>query len=228
VSLRDLSRPTLRHGHTLTTEPASEPVTAAELRTYLVTNATILPDSLADDFVKEARQYIERVTGLALINQTWTMELDRWPQSASTEWWSGVREGAVADLYAGRAANPIEPPRYPLSSVTSVSTFSEANVKTAITVSDYFITDTSRKPGRIVLKSGKTWPTATRTANAIKIVYVAGYGATESSVPAVLKRAVKQFAGALSTHRGDGCSVESLYSSSGAADLVAAYSVTSI
>lgn len=225
MTLRDLSPATLRHGHTLTIEPAVEPVTAVELQTHLITNSTALPDAQADDLITEARQYIEQMTGLALINQTWAMDLDSWPRSGSTEWWSGVREMAVSDLYTNSAINHMTLPRYPLSSVTGISTFSETGAETAITISDYFITDTSRKPGRIVLKSGKTWPAATRTANAIKITYVAGYGTAASNVPATLKRAVKQFAAALYRNRGDGCTVTQLYQDSGTASLVDAYAV---
>lgn len=223
MSLRHTIKWTQYRGNVLTTAPASEPVTAAELRTFLRETATGLPDSEADDFIAEARQYIEEVTGLAMINQTWTMSLDRWPQSSNGIWWDGVRQGAMVELMDPANLSSVYLPRYPLSSITSVTTYAENSDSTSITVADVFDVDTAQRPGRLTLKRGQAWPVALRANNAIEVVYVSGFGADASAVPAALKRAVKQLAAALYNNRGDGCGCGDVFDNSGAAGLVGSY-----
>ena len=186
-------------GHKRTVAPATEPVTADELRAYLVESATGLPDSEANALVAEAREMIEEATGLALITQTWQLALDHWP-AQQAEWWDGIRQGSMADLYGGHG--DVNLPRYPLQSLSSVKVYDETS--TEATAGDIFDVDTFRKPGRITLKVGSTWPVALRANNAIIIEYIAGYG-DAADVPASLKRAVKQIAAYLYSHKGDDC-----------------------
>ena len=63
--------------------------------------------------------------------------------------------------------------------------------------------DTQSKRGRLSLRSGSSWPSATRPVNAIEIIYDAGFGDEASDVPAPLKRAIRELAAHLYTHRGD-------------------------
>ena len=186
-------------GHKRTTAPATEPVSAAELRSYLVESASSLLDAEANALVTEARQMIEDATGLALVTQSWTLALDHWPMQRA-EWWDGVRQGSIADLYGGHGE--LQLPRFPLQSLTSVKVYDEDS--TEVVVGDIFDVDTFRTPGRITLKVGQTWPIALRSSNAIIIEYVAGYG-DAADVPATLKRAVKQVAAYLYSHKGDDC-----------------------
>ena len=229
MSLRQTISYQQYRGHALTTAPAVEPVTAAELQTFLRETSTGLPDAEAEAFIAQAREWIEEKTGLALINQTWTLALDQWPrQDHSGIWWSGVREGVIADLQDPANLASVYLPRYPLSSITSITTYAENSDSTVITVADTFDVDTYQKPGRITLMSGVAWPVALRANNAIVIVYVAGYGAAASNVPAGLKRAVMQLAAALYSNRGDGCGCGDVYKMSGAEGLVSGYSVARI
>ena len=188
-------------GHVIQAGPATEPVTADELRAQLVEGVAGLPDTEANDLIAQAREMIEEATGLALITQTWLLALDRWPSGQET-WWDGMRQGAIADLTGPR--RELKLPRYPLQSITSVTVYDEAGNASAVTVANTFDVDTYRKPGRLTLKNGATWPVALRNSNAIEIVYVSGYG-NAGDVPAALKRAVKQAAAHLYTHRGDDC-----------------------
>lgn len=192
-------------GHVQSTAPSVEPVTADELRDYLRETSDGLPDSVANDLIAEARELIENSTGLSLITQEWTLALDYWPNNSSEPWWDGVRQGSIAELHGGRYAASLGLPRYPLQEVDSVTVYDEASNPTAITVADTFDVDTYRTPGRITLKSGKTWPVALRASNAVIIVYTSGYGDTSTDVPAGLRRAVKQVAAYLYSHRGDDC-----------------------
>jgi len=154
-------------GHVQTSAPAVEPVTAAQLQTFLRESATGLPDAEADDFIAQAREEIEQLTGLALITQSWRMAIDRWPTSGREDWWDGWRQGAIADLHSGRASMDLPLPRYPLQSVDSVTVYDEDGNATAVTIASTFDIDTYQHPGRLTLQSGATWPVALRANNAI-------------------------------------------------------------
>lgn len=227
MALREPVRLYQHRGNVLTSAPAAEPVTAAELRTLLRESATGLPDAEADDFIAQARQEIEDLTGLALITQSWRLTIDRWP-TAREPWWDGVRQGSINDLHGPANMSSLHVPRYPLQSVTSVTVYDEDSNSTAVTVASTFDIDTAQRPGRITLKAGATWPIATRANNAIEVVYVAGYGDAASDVPAPLVRAVKQMAAYLYAHRGDDCTIDDAMSASGALAIAKRYQVARI
>lgn len=213
-----------QRGSVLVTAPTSEPVTAAELRAHLRTDAVDFPDAGA--YITDARQEIENQTGIAFITQSWRLALDRWPAGGEA-WWDGVREMSITELYRSNTLQSVTLPRWPLVSITSITTYDEDSNSTVITTANVFDVDTYRMPGRITLKRGQTWPVALRANNAIEIVYVAGYSAC-STVPAPLKRAVKQFASFLYSHRGDDCDPADAYQQSGAASIMSQYKVMKI
>jgi hypothetical protein len=220
VSLRPAVNYYQPRGNRLTVAPASEPVTADELRTHLRTDSTNLPDDEANDYIAEARQEIEDQTGVAMVNQTWRLSLDQWPMQREP-WWDGVRQAHINVLHGGYA--DLELPRWPLSSITSVTVYDEASTSTAVTVADIFDVDTYSIPGRMGLQSGAVWPVALRPTNAIEVVYVSGYGADGDSVPAPIKRAVKVMASHIYAKRGDGCSASDAYQDSGARGIMGRY-----
>lgn len=222
-----LSAPIMLHqyrGHVQTAAPAAEPVTASELRDYLREDATALPDADANELVAEAREAIENTYAVAMIDQSWRMAIDRWP-SGREEWWDGIREGSIADLYGPASYTDLRLPRWPLSSVDSVTVYDEDGTSTAVTIASTFDVDTYQTPGRTTLQRGATWPVALRANNAIEIVYTAGYGADASSVPAPLKRAVKQLAAYLYSHRGDMCDMGDAMHDSGAGSIMGQYKI---
>lgn len=208
-------------GSVLTSAPASEPVTATELRTHLRTDSTELPDAEANALITDARTEIENMIGLAFITQSWRLSLDRWPAGGEA-WWDGVREMSITELYNSNTLQSLTLPRWPLASITSVTTYDEASNATSVTVANVFDVDTYRTPGRITLKRGQTWPVALRGSNAIQIIYVSGY-ANAAAVPSPMKRAVKQLAAFLYSHRGDDCDPSQAYVDSGAEAIMAQF-----
>ena len=183
--------------------PLTEPVTADELRDHLRETSAGLSDGQADALITEARAWFEMKTGQALIEQTWTLTLDTWP-IGDTAWWSGVKQGSINEMN-GAAVVDIALPIGPVLDVPSIKTYDEASTETVVTVQDVFHVDTTSVPARLALKSGQSWPAATRMVNAVVIEYTAGYGADATYVPDLIKRAIKQIAGGLYSHRGDGC-----------------------
>lgn len=212
-------------GHVRKTLPAVEPVTASELRAQLSETATGLPDAQADALIAEARELIEAMTGIAFITQVWTLAIDRWPNGAEP-WWNGTRQMAISELHASGPHRAVDLPRYPLQAVDSVTLYDEASNASAVTIANVFDVDTYRTPGRMVLKSGATWPVALREANAIEIEYTTGFGDTPADVPAILKRAIKQVASYLHAHYGDECQPEDALGA--ARGLLASYAVKRI
>ncbi len=221
MSLRPAIRLQQDRGSVIVTVPATEPVTAAELRAHLVETTDSLPDATANALIAEARQEIEDQTGMAFITQSWRLSLDDWPSGADP-WWDGVRQMAVSELAGARRT--LQLPRYPLQSITSVTVYDDAGDDTAVVVATTFDVDTYRKPGRMTLRTGATWPIALRQSNAIQVIYVAGYGAA-IDVPAPIKRAIKQMAAYIWTHKGDACDAGDAYLESGAAAIMAKYRV---
>ena len=202
MSLRPRVSSAQYRGHALVTGPTVEPVSAAELRAFLVESSDALPDAEANALVKEARNLIEEMTGIAFLQQDWRLALDHWP-SGRGPWWDGVREGAISEVHGQPAELTL--PRYPLQSVQGVTVYDTNGAASVVDVAATFDIDTYQKPGRMALRFGQVWPVALRPTNAVEIVYRAGFGASAASVPPVLVRAVKQVAAYLYTHKGDDC-----------------------
>ena len=225
MTLRSVTSLHQDYGSVIVSAPASEPVTAAELRTHLRADATELPDAEANELIEEARQYIEDHYGIAFFTQSWRLSLDRWP-NGSEPWWDGVRQGSITELSGGRPYS-LKLPRFPLQSVTSVTVYDEADDDTAVNVANTFHIDVYQKPGRMTIKAGSTWPVALRSANAIQIIYVAGY-ANVDDIPASLKRAVKQLAAYLYSHRGDDCDIGDAFKQAGINKIVDNFRVAKV
>lgn len=170
--------------------------------------------------IKSAISQIEKYLGCCLITQSFQISLDEWPMQ-STPWWSGVRHGAIGDLNNSGRAGDIEIPRFPLQSVDAISVDGSA-----ITVTDYFIVDTSQQYGRLVLKRGETFPPVTSlSANSILITYTSGFGNAATDVPDDLRLAVLQMAAFMFEHRGDGCSAQDAFRESGAKEMCKMYKI---
>jgi uncharacterized phiE125 gp8 family phage protein len=148
----------------LASAPASEPVSLAEAKTHMRIDHSD-DDTYITALIPAARKRIEQVTRRALIDQTWEMHLNWFP-----------------DL--------IEVPRPPLSSVTSI-TYLDDNGASQTLASSVYTVDTDSQPGRIYEAYDQSWPTTYAVPKAIKVTFVAGYGSASSDVPADLVQAVK-------------------------------------
>src|SRR5690606_9440262 len=64
--------------YVLTTPPAAEPLTLAEVKAHLRLDDGG-EDGLLLSLVATAREHLERETGLCLLAQSWRLHLDEWP-----------------------------------------------------------------------------------------------------------------------------------------------------
>lgn len=162
-------------GVKLITAPVTEPVTLTEVKSQLRIDGTS-EDTYLATLIAAAREYCEMFQNRAYITQTWELTLDGWP------------------------CFPIKLPMPQLVSVTSIKYFDTANVETTWAASNYFV-DADSEPGRVGLAYGITLPTTTlREINAVKIRYVAGYGAA-TAVPLRTKQAILMLIGHLYENR---------------------------
>lgn len=209
-----------------TTPPAVEPVSLSDVKAHLRIDHAA-DDALLTTMIGEAREEIEQASGMAMISQGWRLTVDRWPVGRD-EWWDGVREGSIRELYGPDSATRLKLPVYPLISVTGVTVYDTAGNATSVNVASTFDVDTQSRPGRLALKFSQTWPVALRPTNAIQVEYTAGFGTVAGAVPGPLKRAIKAMVGHLYSHRGDGCDPTDAYHASGAAMIMGEYRVKRI
>lgn len=150
----------------LNTGPTIEPVSLADMKHHLRVDITD-DDAYISGLITAVRTNLERQYDTAFINQTWDWYLDDFP------------------------ASEFRLPLFPLSSVTSIKYTDEDDSESTFS-SDNYVVDNYSRPGRVTLKSTASWPSVTlKESNAVKVTFVAGYGATESSVPEPIRQAIK-------------------------------------
>lgn len=182
----------------VTTAPASEPVTLTELKASLRITSTA-EDTLLTQYITDARLLVERLTGRKLINQTITAYYTGMGEQISSEWWSGTRVMSEKMIYG----NPrLELEFAPVQSVTTVHAVETDNSETLIASTEYYL-DNYDDDMRSLIRPVTFMNAGSRRENNMKVVYVAGYGSSASSVPSALRRAVLVLAGMLYANRGD-------------------------
>lgn len=182
-------------GIQVTTEPTQEPLTLQEVKDYLRLQDST-DERLIRSLIETARRFAEEHMGRSLMSQTLTQFIDGYDEMHDPLF-EGFRTGPFLTYYK----NYITLARPPVTSVTSVSTFDDADTETTFASSKYYL-DNVREPSRIMLRNGENFPTALRVANAIKIVFVSGY-ANAYAVPEPIKLGMLQHIAHLYEHRGD-------------------------
>lgn len=155
----------------LVTGPTTEPIDRTTAKAHLRVDFTD-DDTTIDNLVSAAREYIELRTGLALMPQTWQIVLDRWPRLDRPETWP----------WMGTPLGAILLPRYPVTSVSSVTWQGSDGSNNTVTSTDYVVDLVSRIP-RVTPAFNKSWPSPTLVPQAgVQVQFVAGY-ANAGAVP---------------------------------------------
>jgi uncharacterized phiE125 gp8 family phage protein len=150
----------------LTSGPATEPISLADAKLHARVDGDA-EDILISSLVLAARMHIERNLDIALIRQSWSLYLDRWPDAAF-----------------------VELPLGPLISVDAVRLYSPANTFVTLDPSLFVVDAASRRP-RLARNQGQSWPLPGRAINGIEIAFTAGYGEAEEDVPMPIRQALR-------------------------------------
>lgn len=164
---------------TLTTAPSIEPLLVADLRAHLKVDDGE-EQFLLDAWLTAARQQVEIYTGVALLTQTWLLQLDGFP----------------ADDF-------VTLPRAPVQSIASVQYVDQAGTTQTMSAGDYRLVAPEDPVGgehRLVLGYGKSWPSTRSDINSVSISFIAGF-ADRKSVPPALLAAILLIAGDLYENR---------------------------
>lgn len=177
------------------TEPTQEPLTLQEVKEYLRVEDNTDERNLRP-LIESARRLVEEHLNRTLMQTTYQQFLDSFDEHEDPLW-EGVRQGPYLNYYK----NYIDLVKSPVISVTHIKTYQDDDTATTMAASKYYV-DNAREPSRIVLRSGETFPTALRVANAIEIQYVAGY-TSPYQVPEPIRLAILQIIAHMYEHRGD-------------------------
>lgn len=153
----------------LSSAPASEPVTLAELKLHVRQDFDDDDDYL-DTLITAARQWFETALDKQLVTATWIVKYPYFP------------------------AWDIELPYPPLQSVTSIAYRDTGGVTQTLSAATYDVV-THMTPGYVAPKSGYSWPSTGESPTAVTITFVSGYGSA-GSVPELVKHGIKMLAGA--------------------------------
>lgn len=162
----------------LAAAPTVEPVSIQDARLHcrIDDNAD---NSYVSALITAARIMAEQYTRRVFITQSWVMYMDAWP-----------------------CERFIEIPKAPLQGISSIVTYDDDDVSTTFASSNYY-RDTISTPGRVVLRSGASWPDVERVANGIVINFVAGYAASPAGIPQDIRQAILMIVAHLYENRGD-------------------------
>jgi uncharacterized phiE125 gp8 family phage protein len=137
---------------TLITGPATEPITAANVKLYTGI-AGAQEDDLIASWIAAGRKLAEDFQHRAYITQVWELVLDGFPGSR------------------------LSFPRPALISVDSIKYYDTEDTEALYSSDNYFV-DAVSEIGRLSLNYGAQWPTTLlRPVNSVLIRFTAGYGA---------------------------------------------------
>jgi hypothetical protein len=174
-------------GVVVNTAETTDVITVTEIKTQLrIATSDSTHDTLLgvcrDAAIATAKETLNR----SLITRTLTLYLDYLGNENDV---LPDREGITVGPYLTFRKRKVLLPFSPLASVTHVKTYNDSDEATTMASSTYYV-DTSSEIGRVVLRTGETWPDMLRVANALEIKYVAGYGGSASSVPTSIRQGI--------------------------------------
>ena len=160
------------------TPPAEEPVTLAEVKSYIKVDFND-DDDLINLMIKASRQQIEEYCKRSFVTQTLRYNLDlpyeNWIYRDYNRYWQWFFEKNV--IYLSKPE---------IQSVSSIVFYGSDDQPETVDPSAYELDI----PGyRVFLKDNQLWPYDVRQIKSMSVEYVAGYG-DASAVPAPIKMAI--------------------------------------
>ena len=158
----------------LLTQPASEPLSVADAKSYLRVEHED-DDAIIAALITSARHHVEALTRTGLITQTWRLVRDGWPVE-------------------GR----IRPKLGPLRSLIAARIYNESGVATPLDL-DRFVIDGA---AGVIAAPGWSLPSPGRAAGGIELDVEIGYGDAPADVPQVLLQAIRMLVAHWYDNRG--------------------------
>jgi hypothetical protein len=192
-----------------TSAPAVEPLTLAEVKTYLRVDYTAedaLIAMLITSAVTALDGYAQGTLGRALITQSWRMYLDGFPSYPYT------RTDMIRAENAAKAGVIVYPgyelgiylPLPPLQTVDSIKYLDVDGIEQTLSTSVYTAHIQGQAGGLIRLNEGESWPSWRSETGCVRIVFTAGYGDAGSDVPAPIRHAMMMAIASAYDNRGTG------------------------
>ena len=140
--------------HNLVIAPTEEPITLAEVKTYLGIDDTE-SDSLITSLITSARMKVEYYLNKALVSQSWKVVFDAFPDE-------------------------IELLKTPVQSVTHIKYYDTGDSQQTLDSAYYYLDNYGESSSHFVLPSpGLVWPATYDRINAVEVQYVAGIGTAD-------------------------------------------------
>jgi uncharacterized phiE125 gp8 family phage protein len=149
----------------MTSGPVLEPVSLAEAKAHLRVDGTA-EDPLIQSLVITSRLHIEAALGLALITQSWSYFLDRWPRG-------------------GRVTLPLRP----VVAIAGIRVWDVGGGSRTLDPADFFL-DGQGLPPRLAPLDAAALAAPTRPVNGVEIAFTAGFGPAPADVPAPIRHAL--------------------------------------
>lgn len=193
----------MRTALTVTAPPAVEPVSVDLAKAHARIDG-VSDDDLVALYLATARQLAEAFLGRALITQTlqWTLRPDPPPYGGggivAGSWLSG------GTVWGSTLSRPLELPRSPVQSVSSVVVTDANGANTTIDPTIYTL-DLALQPSRLWLNLGQLPSTVSIVypVQHVQVTFVAGYGADGTFVPKTIINAILLMTAWLYEQRGD-------------------------
>lgn len=171
-------------GLKLVLAPADDAIPLAEAKEFLRVEADY-EDATIESLVSAAHRTLEDRWNWSFVTQTWDYFLDAFPVDC---YWRPL---------------PIELPRGPLQSISSVKYTIENGSTLTVSASDYYVDTTNSYKPRVIPNINKAWPgDLLRIANGVEIRMVTGYGLAEA-VPEQIRATLKQLVAYWYEHRDE-------------------------
>lgn len=158
----------------LITDALTEPVTRAEAVLYMRYTGSLQND-VVDALIVTATRVVQNWCSTQLVNATY-------------------------EYYTDSFCNEMPISIGPISSFTSLEYQDQDDAEQTLATTVYG-TDLISPVNKVYLKDGQTFPETIKNPNAVKMTFVAGYGATASDVPEHYKTAIKMLVNDMFEHR---------------------------
>jgi uncharacterized phiE125 gp8 family phage protein len=169
----------------LITAPSAEPVALSDAKAQcFIDPSDTSRDAVLTGYIAAARQLVENETGLALMPQTWELQLPYFPLPCRNDYYGIIRV-----------------PKLPFQSVVSMTyTDTNGNAQTLTENTDFEVHFDQTSRSCVLPPYNKFWPTTRYYPGSVKFRYVAGY-ADAASVPQAIKQAILLIVGSFNENR---------------------------